>query len=575
MSHATAAAGRRRLRFGVMCQGLQFPAWQARCLRALLAVDGVEPALLIVDAGAEHPPAPHRLLRRLTGPHALWHLYQRWCVAGRVAAELPVDLGAELAAVPAIRCRAELRGKWSQHFSAEDVATIRGHRLDFVLRFAFNIIRGDVLGAARLGVWSFHHGDLDRYRGLPACFWEVAEGNPITGVTLQRLTDTLDGGVVLRRCYYGTILKSYPRNRDAVLQASVDLPASVCRDLLAGRGACVSAPPSRTTAPIYRAPTNRQMPAFLARQAAAKLADAVRWLFRHRQWCVGIVEEPIHAFLRPGFRPVVRWLGRLDRRRFVADPFGLRRGATTTVLAEEFDQREQVGRLVAIEWPDGGTPVVSRGVLPLPVHASYPFLVEHEGEIFCVPETERAGDVALFRATEFPGRWERVATILAGVAALDPSLVRHEDRWWMFYGVKGASGEVRLHAAHAPRLEGPWDPHQANPLKIDVRSTRPGGTPFVHEGVLYRPAQDGTRGYGGAVALNRVTRLSPTEFEEEVVAVATTDPGGPYPAGMHTLSAVGDWTLVDGQRVLFVPSLFVSQVRRLSRRLRGAVAGLL
>ncbi len=47
-------------------------------------------------------------------------------------------------------------------------------------------------------------------------------------------------------------------------------------------------------------------------------------------------------------------------------------------------------------------------------------------------------------------------------------------------------------------LEGPWEPHRRNPVKCDVRGSRPAGTPFVHGGELYRPAQDGSKRYGKA-----------------------------------------------------------------------------
>ena len=555
------------LRFGIMCRGTSFPAWQGRCIRELTKVPGVEPGLLVIDGGEAVPAPRPGTWARLTAPTALWKLYWRWLRRGAFESARTVDLAPILAGVPSIRCVVERRGRYSQYFSPGDVAAIRAHHLDFILRFSFDIIRGDVLGAARYGVWSYHHGDLDRYRGMPACFWEVYSGDPVTGVTLQRLTETLDGGVVLKRSAFKTVLKSFVRNRDAAFLASADLPARVCRDLLAGRAGYVDAPPRATTAPVYRAPTNGQMVRYFGRLVRNKIVDEWRWLFRHRQWCVGIVDAPIQAFLEPGFVPPVRWLPGIDRRRFLADPFGIRKGSTTTLLAEELAHAEQVGRIVAIEWPETGRPIVRRGVLPLPVHASYPFLVEHDGEVYCVPETGEALEVALYRAVEFPVRWERAAVLARGVAALDPSIIRYRGRWWMFFGVAGTHREVHLHAMHAPELRGPWVPHDCNPLKTDVRSTRPGGTPFVHEGVLYRPAQDGSREYGGALALNRVRQLAPDAFEEEVVTFVQPDPKGPYPAGVHTLSALGDRTLVDGQRALFVPALFADEVRRQLRRL--------
>ena len=87
-----------------------------------------------------------------------------------------------------------------------------------------------------------------------------------------------------------------------------------------------------------------------------------------------------------------------------------------------------------------------------------------------------------------------------------------------------------------------------NPVKCDLRSSRPAGPLFAHEGALYRPAQDGSITYGGAVAVNRVVTLTPTEFAEETINVLRPEPSGPFPHGLHTLTGVGGVTLVDGKR---------------------------
>jgi hypothetical protein len=98
-------------------------------------------------------------------------------------------------------------------------------------------------------------------------------------------------------------------------------------------------------------------------------------------------------------------------------------------------------------------------------------------------------------------------------------------------------------------------------VKTDVRSSRPAGTPFVHEGSLYRPAQDCSRTYGGRIALNRIVTLTSEDFLEEPVALIEPVRSSRYPDGVHTVSAFGEHTLVDGKR------------RRMRRpQLRGARA---
>src|SRR6266567_2602478 len=87
-----------------------------------------------------------------------------------------------------------------------------------------NILAGEILTAARYGVWSYHHGDNDFYRGGPPHFWELCERAPLSGVILQVLTEELDGGVVLCKSLFATqptVMVS--RNRFAPYWGSTDL----------------------------------------------------------------------------------------------------------------------------------------------------------------------------------------------------------------------------------------------------------------------------------------------------------------------------------------------------------------
>lgn len=83
--------------------------------------------------------------------------------------------------------------------------------LDFLVRFGFGIIRGSVLDAPEYGVFSYHHGDLREYRGRPAGFWEFMQDADTIGVTLQQLTDELDGGGVIQ-------IKEFEINHGATYQ---------------------------------------------------------------------------------------------------------------------------------------------------------------------------------------------------------------------------------------------------------------------------------------------------------------------------------------------------------------------
>ena len=56
-------------------------------------------------------------------------------------------------------------------------------------------------------------------------------------------------------------------------------------------------------------------------------------------------------------------------------------------------------------------------VIKFPFHMSYPYLIEYENQIYCVPETSEANEVSLFVAKEFPVKWEKVMTLISDFAA--------------------------------------------------------------------------------------------------------------------------------------------------------------
>src|SRR5213593_4420246 len=232
--------------------------------------------------------------------------------------------------------------------------------------------------------------------------------------------------------------------------------------------------------------------------------------------------------------------------------FVTKNGASESPTCPSTDSSKAV--IGTVEAAASGPPRIPRVAIDLPVHASYPYLVVDRGEIYCIPETNESREIGLHRAVDFPTRWEKVGTLVSGVAALDPTVFRHEGRWWLTCTDRDVGENMPLFVWHARNLEGPWEPHALNPVKADIRSSRPAGTPFVHGANLYRPAQDCSRMYGGGIVINRVVRLTPTEFAEEPAATVEPFSESPFPDGIHTLSGVGDITLIDSKRHRFIPS---------------------
>lgn len=543
-----------------MCRGFEVAEWEAACIQQLLAVEGVTLELLIID---DSPPLSDvALSQRLNSLFNLktfgWKLYQRLFLNRLSHATRRVDLSSVMSKVPTLRCRPVQSGRFVQRIQPDDVDAIKSKDLDFVLRFAFNILKGDVLQAARFGVWSFHHGDPERYRGLPPGFWEIYHRNPVTGTVLQRLTEKLDAGIMLHKGFFRTNFASYPRSRDTIFFGASDWPALLCRQIQAGLGDRLAQPASSTSAPIFYAPDSLQMLKFAWVQTTSWLREQWRSLFVTQQWSVGIVEAGVEDLcgLRGEERQAklissARWLTE-PTNGFLADPFAVREDTGLTIFAEEYDWSTELGHIstVAVDESGESGPVIP--VVKLSTHLSYPFLLTLGGKLTCVPESSQSNQVGMFQMDSSDGHWRRVASAFEGAPVIDPTIFWHTDRWWMFGGLGGAMDNTKLYAWHASEIHGPWHPHLANPIKTDVRCSRPAGAPFSDGGELFRPAQDCSTGYGAAVSVNRIIRLTPEEFEEEAVAQVRPDQKGRYPTGLHTINCAGDKTVIDGSRNIFL-----------------------
>ena len=529
-----------RLRFGVIVDRDAVPGWQSAVVRALLDGGDADFALLLrardtSDAGAT------------SSRFSLWRLYNNGVVARRSRGVARAGSWTELAAgVPELSVTVERRGRWSQHVTGQDLVAIRDAGLDFVLRFGLGIIRGDVLDAARYGIWSFHHDDERVIRGGPPSFWELYDGLPTSGVLLQRLTDRLDGGIPLARATFRSV---------SALVSAQSRSHAVGRGGTSRAGRAFDPSGSRRS---ERDPGQRHRRAGAAQPDQCGDDQVLRDPDAPRDTCAGErcaegrrVDGRARRTTRRSVRGdvalrSVEWLPEVKHSGYLADPFPARRDGRTAILVEEYDEESNRGVISALERV-GDTWELRSGVIDPGVHASYPFLVEDDGELYCVPETWQAGRVELWRCLEFPVRWERAGVLVDGEAVVDPTVCEHEGRWWLFGTRKDDEPDAKLHVWAAPALVGPWVAHPLNPVKIDVGSSRPGGTPVVVDGVLYRPAQDCSTAYGSAVVINRVVSLDERGLREEPAGRLVV-PSGRYGSGTHTLAGAGDLWVVDGRR---------------------------
>jgi hypothetical protein len=232
---------------------------------------------------------------------------------------------------------------------------------------------------------------------------------------------------------------------------------------------------------------------------------------------------------------------------FWADPFPVRFGDKYFIFFEDYIYKDNKANISVVEIEKGGVVGKPTTVLEKPYHLSYPFTFDWQGARYMIPETGANNTVELYKCKSFPMEWELDRVLLEANNPNDATLVEIEGLWWMFVniaepGVSMNWEEVHLYYSTTPL--GPWQPHRRNPVKSDVRNSRPAGRLFRRNGELYRPAQDCSRRYGYATSINKVISITPDDYVEEEVSKIRPQ-WDRRVIGTHTINQIDSLTVID------------------------------
>jgi len=504
-------SARQPLRVGLLLDEPLQEAWVQEAMKKVLAVPGVQlgavACIASARAGARKAPLLHRMVD--TVDHWLR------CRGERLFAK--VDM------IQSLRCQGPLqvpvvwRGDgWRP--DATGVATLRAADVAVWLCFSSVAPCTPFPVVSRSGVWGLEIGlrlpASNRWAGAT----EICARSP---VTMAQLVDYARPGFnVLYRACGTTLHNSARRNRLVTLCKALSFFQRQLTLLTRGGdgpepGGVRAQLPANY--PLCALPATRDTLLLSWRLAVRIAANRWRALGWRDQWRIGYYQSDEAADLtRPpeNLRLLVPphdhdW----------ADPFIVERHGRRFIFFEELPYVAGKAHISAVEIRPDGEAGVPRRVLERPYHLSYPFVFGWEGELYMLPETAQNGTVELYRCEEFPGRWTLHKVLLEGIRGFDATLLREQDRWWLFVNVaeSGADPSEELHLYWSESPLGPWQPHAANPVISDVRCARGAGPLFRRDGVLYRPSQDCSLAYGRAVSINRVDALDPLRYEETSV----------------------------------------------------------
>ena len=546
----------KKLCFGLICNSTQLERWQAETVK-LLRENGIELKIIILNDNKPTRISPAKKVLTYPYKNLLFRIYNRYIL--KPSSKKPVDISEQIAGIERLKCKTNQKG-YTDRFSENDIKKIKSHKPDFILRFGFNIIRGKILNSAKFGVWSFHHSDENRYRGGLSSFWEIYKKDHVNGVVLQKLTDKLDAGIILKKGYYKTINHSHSANIDQIYYESEKFPLQVCKDLINGID---NQFPSHTKAPVFHVPGNFKMIYFLLKILKNKIHFHLIELFLIEDWNTAIIDQSLENILKNNLlntdKLKIRWLPKPKNRIFSADPFIFTdKNGNSNLLYEDYDYRARKGKISSTIINNENKTSVA---IEEDFHLSFPFILNHNNNIYCIPESFEKNQIRLYKLDETSNKFQFIKPLIENTAAVDPILFKHKNLWWLFFTKKDLPS-VNLYAYYSKEFDGNFKEHKNNPIKIDIRSSRSAGAPFYFNGMFCRPVQDCAKTYGDKIHINKIEKLSPTEFSEKTIETIMPVENSKFCKGIHTINSDGKYTVIDGKRFIFIGENFVFQLKR-------------
>ncbi len=564
----TSASDAPKLRIGLLVDDLKLQAVFAAVIDQIQASSFAEIVLVVRNGEATEAPAKVSILKRALKflkrtdlRHVIaYALYMKLDARRPHDARLdpiaPVDCAARLASVDQMVVNPTRKGYVHRLVDA-DIALIKTHDIDVLMRFGFNILKGDILTVARYGIWSFHHGDNDLYRGSPPGLWEMMEGTPQSGVILQILSEELDNGVVLARGQFATVDNlSLFDNRLGPYWGSVHFVVWKLKQLYEqGYDALVASgvPPApyRGQRRLYTKPHNREVLRWLLPAVGHKIREKLHRRVEHWQTALRLRQDDHCVLPAAGSADLsdFKFL-KAPKGHFYADPFLFEQDGRTYLFVEDYSYATKRGVIAVMDITDG-VPDAAETCLETQTHLSYPFVFAHAGETYMIPESMDAGHVALYRAEAFPRRWV-LERVLFTAPVVDTTLWIEDGVFYFFATLmEPGTTAMSLNLFTADSLTGKWQMHPANPISSDVRDARAAGHLFRQDGVLYRVAQDCSGTYGRALRFFRVDALTPVSYAETFVLEVGPDAVSPFDGcaatGIHTYNRAGGFEVIDAK----------------------------
>lgn len=286
----------------------------------------------------------------------------------------------------------------------------------------------------------------------------------------------------------------------------------------------------------------------------------LRKYLNNQNWNIGFVSTSPRELIKDKKLGKVEWLKHQYNDRFFADPFIYSvDDKEIVVFVEELEFSKPIGRLSELVVDAKTKKLLHKyTLLELDTHLSYPAIIRQEQEVYVCPENGASGKLSLYRYNRDAHKLEFVKVVLNESLA-DATILQAANKFYMF-ATKVPRTQEDLFLYESKRFDGEYN--EVGLVSKGSSHSRPAGNLFEVDGVLYRPAQNCSKCYGGAVEIMQVTKCEDGSYDEK--HLFSLQPASfRYHIGLHTINFCNNVGVIDGYGYLYP---FIGRVLYFIRR---------
>jgi len=427
-------------------------------------------------------------------------------------------------------------------------------QIDLIIHFGQNSIPKQILEQVKFGVWSYYFGDNGTKRKGPFGTWELFEGQIDTKVSILVKGNPVKQDSIIYETSFSNDKLYLNRHTNNIYWEAAHILPRMIKELHHSESRVffkkwLAKYNQSKIQKIqdFKVPNNFQTIKAVSILYWKALKRVIERHSNFEQWIllfhIDKDEQYPKSFL--DFKKILP-----PKDRIWADPFVIGRNDNFYIFIEEFLFNEPYGKISVIEMDKHGNYKPPITILERSYHLSYPSMIEDNGELYMLPETMGNNTIELYKCIEFPYKWELERVIKNNIKAVDSTIFKQDDFYWLFTNIEELNGTKlpgELHLFYTDNLlSDNWISHQQNPIVTDKSCARPAGHIYTSKNRIFRPAQDCTKHYGYGMKIYEITSLNTSNYQECLERTIQPDWSRDM-FSTHTINASGALTVIDAK----------------------------